>query len=107
VSDAVAARRAGHAVVVLHSDDHIAIREPKLIRSGEVLPTDEIDLSAGAVVLDASYAQRLLDDAASAPRRGAGFGAGSAPSLIVLIISQSVHMHRSCYQTVISVTNGR
>jgi hypothetical protein len=54
-------------------------------RFGEVLPTDEIDLSAGAVVLDASYAQRLLDDAASAPRRGAGFGAGSAASLIVFI----------------------
>ena len=46
MSDAVAARRAGYAVVVLHSDDHIAIREPKLIRLGEVLPTDKIDLSA-------------------------------------------------------------
>ena len=103
MSDAVAARRAGYAVVVLHSDDHIAIREPKLIRLGEVLPTDEIDLSAGAVVLDASYAQRLLDDAARAPR----VGPESAASLVVLIISQSVRIHRSCYQTVISVTNGR
>jgi hypothetical protein len=62
VSNAVAASRAGYAVGVVHSGDRIAIREPKLIRVGEVLPSDEIDVSADAVLLDATYAQLLLDE---------------------------------------------
>jgi hypothetical protein len=39
------------------------VRDPKLIRIGEMLPSDEIDMSSDAVLLEAAYAQRTLDEA--------------------------------------------
>lgn len=62
ISNTVSAGRAGYAVGVVRSGDHTEIREPRLIRIGVVLPSDEIDLSADAVLLDANYVQRLLEE---------------------------------------------
>jgi hypothetical protein len=63
VSNAVVASRAGYAVGLIHGDDILEVRNPKLIRIGELLPSDEIDMSTEAALLEAGYAQRLLDAA--------------------------------------------
>jgi hypothetical protein len=61
VSNAVVADRAGYAVGLVRSDDSIGVREPKLIRLGDMLPSDEIDMSADAALLEAGHAHQLLD----------------------------------------------
>jgi hypothetical protein len=66
VSNAVAGSRAGYAVGLVRGDGTTEVRDPKLVRIGEVLPGEEIDLSGDAALLEAGYAQRLLD-AAHAP----------------------------------------
>lgn len=64
VANAVLAARAGYAVgLVGGGDDTIEVRDPKLIRIGELLPSDEIDMSSDAALLEAAYAQRTLDEA--------------------------------------------
>jgi hypothetical protein len=63
----VLASHAGYAVGLVRSDGTTEVRDPKLIRIGEMLPSDEIDLSADAALLEADYAQRTLDGA-RAPR---------------------------------------
>ena len=55
--------RAGYAVGLVRDDDTIEVRDPKLIRIGEMLPSEEIDLSADAALLEADYAQRALEEA--------------------------------------------
>jgi hypothetical protein len=42
----VLASHAGYAVGLVRSDGTTEVRDPKLIRIGEMLPSDEIDLSA-------------------------------------------------------------
>jgi hypothetical protein len=61
ISNAVAAGRAAYAVGLVHSDDNIGVREPKLTRLEELLPSDEIDLSTDAALLEVGYARQLLD----------------------------------------------
>jgi hypothetical protein len=63
VSNAVLASRAGYAVGLVHGDGTTEVRDPKLIRIGEMLPSEEIDMSADAALLEAAYAQRTLDEA--------------------------------------------
>jgi hypothetical protein len=63
VSNAVLEARAGYAVGLVMSDDLIEVRDPKLIRIAELLPSEEIDMSADAALLEAVYARRLLDAA--------------------------------------------
>jgi hypothetical protein len=63
VANAVLAARAGYAVGLVRGDGTIEVREPKLIRIGEMLPGDEIDMSSDAALLEAAYAQRTLDEA--------------------------------------------
>ena len=63
VSNAVLASRAGYAVGLVHGDGTTEVRNPKLVRIGEMLPSEEIDMSADAVLLEAVYAQRTLDKA--------------------------------------------
>src|SRR6266536_2378948 len=63
VSNAVLASRAGYAVGLVHGDGTTEVRDPKLIRIGEMLPSEEIDMSADAALLEATYAQRALDGA--------------------------------------------
>ena len=77
VSNTIEASRAGYAVGLVHSDSGVTVREPKLIRVGETLRSEEIDMSADAALLEVSYAQRLLDAARApagptAPTSGAG-----------------------------------
>jgi hypothetical protein len=50
-------------VGLVRGDDTIEVRDPKLIRIGDMLPSDEIDTSADAALLEADYAQRTLDTA--------------------------------------------
>jgi Protein of unknown function (DUF499) len=66
VSNAVAGSRAGYAVGLVRGDGITEVRDPKLVRIGEMLPGEEIDLSGDAALLEAGYAQRLLG-AARAP----------------------------------------
>ena len=66
VSNAVVASRIGYAVGLVRGDSTTEVRDPKLIRIGEILPSEEIDMSADAALLEANYAQHLLD-AARAP----------------------------------------
>jgi len=66
ISNAVAASRAGYAVGLVRGDGTTEVRDPKLVRLGEMLPGEEIDLSGDAALLEAGYAQRLLG-AADAP----------------------------------------
>jgi hypothetical protein len=55
-------------VGLVRGEGTIEVREPKLIRIGEMLPSDEIDISSDAALLEAAYAQRTLDEArASSP----------------------------------------
>jgi hypothetical protein len=61
VSNAVLEARAGYAVGLVIGHDVIEVRDPKLIRVAELLPGEEIDMSADAALLEATYAQRLLD----------------------------------------------
>ena len=63
VSNAVLASRAGYAVGLVLGDGTTEVRDPKLIRIGEMLPSEEIDMSADAALLEAAYAQRALDEA--------------------------------------------
>ena len=63
VSNAVAASQAGYAVGLVNSDGNITVREPRLIRIAETLPSEEIDMSSDAGLLEVSYAQHLLDTA--------------------------------------------
>ena len=63
VSNAVAASQAGYAVGLVSSDGNITVREPRLIRIAETLPSEEIDMSSDAGLLEVSYAQHLLDTA--------------------------------------------
>ena len=65
VSNAVAAGRAGYVVGLVRGDGTLEVREPKLIRIGELLPGDEIDMSTDAALLEPEYAQRLLDTTAT------------------------------------------
>ncbi len=60
VSNAVAASRAGYAVGLVRGDGTAEVRDPRLVRIGEMLPGDEIDLSGDAALLEAGYARRLL-----------------------------------------------
>jgi Protein of unknown function (DUF499) len=83
VSNAVAGSRAGYAVGLVHSDDTLEVREPRLIRIGELLPSDEIDISTEAALLEAGYAQRLLD-AAKTP---AGTDGTEIPSTTLIPVS--------------------
>jgi hypothetical protein len=61
VSSAIGAARAGYVVGLISSDATLEVREPRMIRIGETLPADEIDLSGDAALLEADYAQHLLD----------------------------------------------
>jgi hypothetical protein len=61
------------------------VREPKLIRIGEMLPGDEIDMSVEAALLEADFARRLLD-AAKAPKTEAGDG--TLPPAVIPISSE-------------------
>lgn len=61
VSNAVVASRAGYVVGLVRADGAAEVRDPKLIRIGEMLPSEEIDMSADAALLEATYAQRLLE----------------------------------------------
>jgi hypothetical protein len=63
VSNAVLASRAGYAVGLVRGDGTTEVRDPKLIRIGEMLPSEEIDMSADAALLEAAYAQHALDQA--------------------------------------------
>jgi hypothetical protein len=72
VSNAVLAARAGYAVGLVHGDGTIEVRDPKLIRIGEMLPSDEIDMSSDATLLEAAYAQRTLDEARAPNETPAG-----------------------------------
>jgi hypothetical protein len=63
VSNAVIASRAAYAVGLVRDGSTIEVRDPRLIRIGEMLPSEEIDMSADAALLEAHYAQRLLDAA--------------------------------------------
>jgi hypothetical protein len=63
VSNAALESRAGYAVGLVQVDGTTEVREPKLIRIGEMLPSEEIDMSADAALLEATYAQRTLDRA--------------------------------------------
>jgi hypothetical protein len=85
VSNAVAASRVGYVVGLVRNDDTIEVREPRLIRIGEMLPSDEIDMSAEAALLEANYAQRLLD-AATAPNVEAG--AATPPPAVIPVSSE-------------------
>jgi Protein of unknown function (DUF499) len=85
VSNAVVASRAGYAVGLIHGDDTLEVRDPKLIRIGELLPSDEIDLSTEAALLETGYAQRLLN-AATAPAGTAG--AEVAPTTLIPVSSR-------------------
>ena len=58
VSNAVLASRAGYAMGLVRGGGTIEVREPKLIRIGEMLPSEEIDMSADAVLLEAAYRYR-------------------------------------------------
>jgi hypothetical protein len=49
--------------------------DAKLIRIGEMLPSEEIDMSVYAALLEAAYAQRTLDEA----RAPSGISAGEQP----------------------------
>jgi hypothetical protein len=60
VANAVVASRAGYVVGLVGSESTTEVRDPKLIRIGEMLPGEEIDMSADAVLLEADYARRLL-----------------------------------------------
>src|ERR1019366_7003891 len=60
ISSAVVASRAGYVVGLVGNDSTTEVRDPKLIRIGERLPSEEIDMSADAALLEAEYAQRLL-----------------------------------------------
>ena len=51
VSNAVAASQAGYAVGLVSSDGNITVREPRLIRIAETLPSEEIDMSSDAGLL--------------------------------------------------------
>jgi hypothetical protein len=62
VCKAVLAARAGYAVGLVPGDGTIEVRDPKLIRIGEMLPSDEIDMSSDAALLEAAYGQRTLDE---------------------------------------------
>ena len=62
VSNAVLASRVGYAVGLIHGEGTTEVRDPKLIRIGEMLPSEEIDMSADAALLEAAYAQRTLDE---------------------------------------------
>jgi hypothetical protein len=84
VSNAVVASRVGYVVGLVRTDDTIEVREPKLIRIGEMLPSDEIDMSTEAALLEANYAQRLLD-VATAPNVEAG---GIPPTAVIPISSE-------------------
>ncbi len=75
VSNAVLASRAGYAVGLVRGGGTIEVRDPKLIRIGEMLPSEEIDMSADAALLEAAYAQRTPDEA----RAPSGTPAGKQP----------------------------
>jgi hypothetical protein len=60
ISNAVRASRAGYVVGLIRADDRLDVRDPRQVRLGEMLPSDEIDLSADAALLWADHAQRLL-----------------------------------------------
>jgi hypothetical protein len=72
VSNAVLASRAGYAVGLVRGDGTTEVRDPRLIRVGEMLPSEEIDMSADAALLDATYAQRALDEARAPSGTSAG-----------------------------------
>jgi hypothetical protein len=72
ISNAIAAARAGYVVGLVRRDGTLQVREPKLIRIGELLPGDEIDLSTDAALLEADYAQHLLDATAGPTVRAGG-----------------------------------
>ena len=63
VSSTVLASRAGYAVGLVRGDGTTEVRDPKLIRIGEILPAEEIDMSADAALLEAAYAHRALNEA--------------------------------------------
>jgi hypothetical protein len=63
IAAAVAADRAGYAVGLVRAGEAIEVRDPKLVRLGESLRGDEIDLSSDAAVLDADYARHIRDGA--------------------------------------------
>ncbi len=82
VAAAVAADRAGYAVGLVRAGEAIEVRDPRLVRLSESLRGDEIDLSAGAAVLDADYARQVRDGAlqAAGPKAvPAGAAAGDTP----------------------------
>ena len=54
----------GYAVGLVRGEGTIEVREPKLNRIGEMLPSDEIDMSSDAALLEAAYAQCTLDESA-------------------------------------------
>jgi hypothetical protein len=90
VSNAVLESRAAYAVGLVRADQNIEVREPKLIRIGELLPGDEIDMSTDASLLEATYAQRLLeatrtpiDRPQDEPLTGEGGSAGNGERTIV------------------------
>jgi hypothetical protein len=66
IGNSVAASRAGYAVGVVRAGELLEVRDPRLIRLGELLPADEIDLSTDAVIIEADHARALID-AASRP----------------------------------------
>jgi hypothetical protein len=63
ISNTVRASRAGYVVGLIRADGRLDVRDPRQVRLGEMLPSDEIDLSADAALLWADNAQRLLTPA--------------------------------------------
>jgi hypothetical protein len=59
-------------VSLVRGDGTIEVRDPKLIRIGEMLPSDEIDMSSDAALLEAAYAQHTLDEARAPNETPAG-----------------------------------
>jgi hypothetical protein len=60
ISNAIVASRLGYAVGLVRTGELLEVREPRMIRLGELLPVDEIDLSADAVIIEADHARALV-----------------------------------------------
>lgn len=75
ISRGVADGRFAYATGVIAEDTTLRVRDPKLVRFRELLPTDEIDLGSDAALLTSEFAASLTPDAVPEPPGAPDIGA--------------------------------
>ena len=81
ISRGVMGRRIAYATGVVREDDAIRVRDPRLVRLGELLPVAEIDLGDDAAILTPELAAELAPaHSADPPTAPAGAPDGAVPA---------------------------